>query len=684
MTEYPKSQDMLLVVILKDTSANPIAGAVYNAVSVTIVKANRSQADVTITSASWAEITGSAYSSQGYYNLLLTGTYADVTGIFQYSVVYTGSVPYFGVVKIVDGDTGAIYNRIGVPNYGTIANDIANVGVTAGSGGFTSADRAMISATYHTTSFLPTDPASMSGVLTIVTQSFWTGDRQNLTAIKAKTDNLPATPASQGDVTTSTTNVNAHTDADFNQIKGGSWNSNMTLFNIWTYASYTWMSGATSASISNSLSYTLGAGFVPGTDDLHNLSLQIQGITPGSGGGGFSTADRTALNSIYSSTLPLPSDPASNSYLSGVIHSGVFQVMGAGPFGAGTGTTVYQVAQDTANIRAHTNFIQQTSQVATTVEVNAARDYLAGTGYVQASDSLHIISTNINLLTFSSSFTSGDRAMISSTLLSQSIILNQEQSTYNQVTLVKNKTDNLPSDPVSTAHIDPILNQILSASAVSGGFSDTDRTNIVAIKAKTDNLPAQPADQAITFGTSDRNQLQAIYSKTSNLPVDPVSTTYVTLVSQSLSTQLVNLSSSMSASTSGVLGRLGIPAAGSVSADIAAVQSTANSTYAQAASANTNAANAAALAGNAVGAATNAYNETLYISGVLGTPITTIAGDISATFSATLNISASISGVNVDLTPVISLIGQPVKTLARDIYETAKLVREAQVVLSKL
>ena len=692
MLEYVKSTTLRLPVILKDTNSNPIVGAQYNAVSFTIIKNDGTQFDLSLVSASWMEITGAAYSGQGYYNYFLTGTYSDVTGIFQYAVTYTGSVPFFGDVKIVDGDTGAVFNRLGAPNYGSIANDIANVGVTAGSGGFTSADRAMISATYHTTSFLPADPASQSGVLAIVTQSFWTGDRQNLTAIKAKTDNLPTDPASNstinGYIGSAQTAINNNTNSGFTQIKGGGWSSNAhTLQIIAQSATLAAVSGATQAYLSSVFGTITGVGFITGSDDLHSLSVAIQGITPGSGGGGFSTTDRANLNAIYTATLPLPSDPASNSFLSSTIRVAREQIQGLFPYGATTGTSITALNIFTVNgtvnsIKSKTDFIQSTDHVATQIDVNNARDYLAGAGFVAASDTLHIISTNVNALAFSSSFLPSDRTMIAN--ISNSVGFGLSGTTNgigNTVTLIKNKTDNLPADPVSTAHIDPILNQILSASAVSGGFSDTDRTNIVAIKAKTDNLPAQPADAAVTFGTSDRNQLQAIYSKTSNLPVDPVSTTYVSLVSQSLSIQLAGVSGAVSSSQQAVLGRLGVPASSTVSADIAAV-------YIQAANAYTAATTADAHAQQAITAAQAASAGTVQIQTTLGTPMFgSVSADISATYDAVLNVSASFSGTisaSVDFRPIYTILGKPVKSLADDIRETARIASVGTAAATKV
>ena len=121
-----------------------------------------------------------------------------------------------------------------------------------------------------------------------------------------------------------------------------------------------------------------------------------------------------------------------------------------------------------------------------------------------------------------------------------------------------------------------------------------------------------------------------------------------------------------------------------MSADVAAVFTQASQANTNAAGASSNAISAATSANSAniaaQGAATAAqasYNESLAIHGLIGTPMSgTISADISSSYSATLNISASISGSGqVDLTPVMKVIGTPISTVSRDIYEVARLVK---------
>lgn len=691
MLEFVANTNIRLPVVLKDLSSQPIAGAVYNAIAFSILKADGTEIDITVVSASWAEITGAAYSGQGYYNYVLTSSYTNLTGIFQYAVSYTGSAPYFGVVKLVDGDTGAVFNRLGPPNYGTIANDIANVGVTAGSGGFTSADRAAINSCYTATLRIPSDPASQSGTLSIVTQSFWTGDRQNLTAIKAKTDNLPSDPASQGTTNSSIAsardNVNGNTNNGFGAIEGAGWSAGETLHNIYARTSSTLANMATQAFLSFTFGTITGAGFTTGADDLHNLSIQIQGITPSSGGGGFSTTDRTTLVAIYSSSINLPGDPTSWATVSGALRETKERIMGMYPYGATTGAspnTLYSVASTLGGVNTTVgNIWTYASRIPTTPasqgDVTSARDYLAGAGYASVSNSLYAISQQFT----SGNFSLSDRTMLQS--ISSSVgsgLTGSVNGLVTNVAAIKGKTDLLPNDVVSTAHIDPKLDIIISASAVSGGYSVDDRTALMACYTATLRIPTHPADGDVTFNNSDRAQLNNVYSKTDKLPVDPVSTTYLTLVSQSLAqaisssysgttSNIANLSGAMSSSFSGTTARLT-----TMSATLSGVGATASATLLQATAANSNALQGASYANTAAGYAGIAATNTDTIGATLGTPASgTLAADIAGVAGAVVHVSGAVASASVDLSPITKKLGDPITTISRDILEVARLVK---------
>lgn len=692
MIRYKKNHDARLPVIFKSLAGSAVPGVTSNIIIISIRKASGVDADVTPLAPSWSELTGTAYASQGYYNYNLTGTYTDVTGVFQYCVAVTGAVPYFGVVEVVEFLEFDVMARLGVPVYGTVVDDIGNVGISAASGGFSSQDRTWLSSTFVTCSALPADPASNSHVDSQLSQSFWSTDRLNLNAIKAKTDNLPADPASNAVVvaardtitsnaSSNTTTINNNTNTRTTEMKGAGWLGTYdTLHNIGVYSYFTYNSGALSATIVSARDYLAGDNYVSGTDALHQLRLALDGITPSSGGGGFSTNDRAMLESAYSRSLNLPVDPLATAYFTASLSQSQARIMGSGSY---TGTTTggrtvkevydYQVAYF-PTIYTYTTRIP--TDPSSNTQVVAARDYLAGPTFTSPLDTLAGLSDQIQSQSFSASFTPTDRAYLTSTY-----------STVNdnngKITVVKQKTDLLPNDVVSTAHIDPQLATIISASSVSGGFSTTDRDNINAIKSKTDNLPTQPADATVTFGTSDRNQLAAVYSKTDKLPVDPASTTYVQLVSQSLSVQMLseyqnlyaqgtNISASISGSNTAVLNRLGSPAAGTVSADIANVGILANNAAIAASSADIS-------AGSAATSANTAAARSLTIINTLGSPMSgTVSADISSTFKAVSAISATFSGTvsaSVDFSPILGVLGRPVSTVSNDIRQVALLVK---------
>jgi hypothetical protein len=74
------------------------------------------------------------------------------------------------------------------------------------------------------------------------------------------------------------------------------------------------------------------------------------------------------------------------------------------------------------------------------------------------------------------------------------------------VTSIKTKTDNLPSDPADASDVAAAITAATSPLATSSALT-TVGSNVTAIKAKTDNLPSDPADEslieaAITAATS--------------------------------------------------------------------------------------------------------------------------------------------------------------------------------------
>lgn len=678
MFELLQNTPTWLPVVLVDKTGSAINGVAANDVLASFMAADMVNHDVTVSASWWTQLTGTAYLSEGYYNIYISGTYLATTGVFQYGVKVSGSQLFRGAYKVVATDAQKISDKLGAPNYGTIANDIANVGVTAGSGGFTSADRLALQAVVTSTRPLPIDPASMSGVLSIVTQSFWASDRTALNVILTSTNRIPADPATSAAIANGVSTLNTSITNAVNNIRGATGRTVSNVYDLITGSGGTvvlaYLTGiygyarnlpsdpaSTSGVLSIASGVIGGTNYDPNTDSLHALAAAIAGISGGESGGvgGFGQADRAALQSILTSTSYLPVDPTSWATVNAAITSSMLVIMGSGS-GHGTGSNIWQVAQDTNAIRTHTNYIQTTNQVATTAEVNAARDYLAGSGYVAASSSLASISAQFT----GSNYTVADRAMISGGLAN---IMASESLNRADFSAIRNKTDPMPLDVVSTVHIDPLLNQIISASAASGGFSIGDRENILAILTSTSRLPLHPADQDVTFGTSDRNYAIAVYGKTQNLPPDPVSTTYVTLVSQSLA-QLVTGSYSGTAASLVAM-----------SATLLGVGTIASSTLIQAATANSNAQAAAGYANTAAGNSAITVQNT----NVIGASNSgTITADLAGLASQIAHISGAVASATVDLSPVTrkqdqtnAVLGAPVTTISRDILEVARLVK---------
>lgn len=99
------------------------------------------------------------------------------------------------------------------------------------------------------------------------------------------------------------------------------------------------------------------------------------------------------------------------------------------------------------------------------------------------------------------------------------------------VTAIKAKTDNLPTDPADASDIATSFSGVNTKLDTIDDFLDTE---VAAIKAKTDNLPTDPADAsdiAASFTTVNTKldtiddfldtEVAAIKAKTDNLPTDP-------------------------------------------------------------------------------------------------------------------------------------------------------------------
>lgn len=541
MLEIQQGQTSWVPVIFQDSDGLPVNDASYTTVTVSVRKADGTEVDITATEQNFIKLTGAAYLNQGYYNFLLPVLHTNVPGIFQYCVVTPNAQPYFGVIKVAAGDTTAIYNRLGAPNYGTIKDDIANVGIVAGEGGFTSLDRTYIQEIKLKTDALPSDPTSTAHMDSMFASSFNETDRITLNAVKMRTDYIPSDAA---------TNIATHNEVE-----------------------------SARQSIAGELNSIKGLGFSTTTDSLHALSASIADLALVVGGeGGFIGTDRDMLISTYNKTLNLPYDPASYSFVSGVVDTARAHIMGAsqGFFG--------RSVQD-----------------------------LAGTGFVDGTETLHGIYGRIA----EGNFTQDDRNAIAA-------VQTLSENSYDQIIGIRNRTDNLPVDPVSTVHIDPQLAEILAAANASGGFSTQDRDNITSILSNTNRLPLHPADATVTFNGEDRTKLNFIQGKVTNLTPDPAS-----------NTQVKNSADQILAALDDVAGQVN-----DISISVGGID----------------------------------YTDTLTsIDTKLGEPATeSISSDIAAIQEELKN--SLDTSVVPSIQEITKILGKPVKTVSRDVYEVARLV----------
>lgn len=165
MLIYRKNQNARVPVVLKDLSGSAVNGVAAASVSFSVLRENNSATDLSLNSTTWAQVTATAWSSQGYYNVVITGSQLSVTGVFQYCASVTNCAPYFGVIHVFESTERDVLDILGTPNYGTIALDIANVS-GGGGGGLTTVQNGMLTATYTATLGLPAFTSSATGFLT--------------------------------------------------------------------------------------------------------------------------------------------------------------------------------------------------------------------------------------------------------------------------------------------------------------------------------------------------------------------------------------------------------------------------------------------------------------------------------------------------------------------------------------
>jgi hypothetical protein len=513
----------LVPVMLQDSvTGNPYKNVLYNNVQATVIKNDGTVVDLgTLGPTDWTEVTTGAFSQRGFYLLKIPASALSQEGNFAYGVSVTGARFYAGEVWIRANTEKDNYDRLGAPVGANISADIANVGVSAASGGFLSTDRDTLASILTKANLLPADPTSTTTIEAyILANTFGSSDRSNLQAIKNKTDLIGASVATAAEVTDARDNINTATGNLFTAIKGGAWAASDTLHQLRTDL-------ATIIAKTNNLptdpasqAAICGSGYDSATDSLHQLQLGLTGIVSGSGG--FTAPDRAILNALSAvlpaSTIAAVSDVASAcDIILGV--DGTYD-------GGGHRRTVSETYVYARAAKAKTDYIPNTGPVATLADVNAARDYLAGAGFVAGTDTLH----EIQLALGAGNFGTTDRTTLNGLATSLAALTTTEDNNRTDIVAIRAKTDNLPSDPASNSHIDTVMG------AGANAFTSEDHSAILDIQTYVHRLPADPASQSAGFGNSDRDVVSAIRAKTDLLPPDPASHTDLTALSNKIGT----------------------------------------------------------------------------------------------------------------------------------------------------
>lgn len=126
MIAYKTSTTITVPVVLTvATTGAAHTGVAAGSVSVTVIKSNGTTSSYTPTAGQWTEYSADAYTSSGYYNLVIPDTATDQAGILQYGVSVSGDDKHFGVVYLVANLESETYTRIGAPVGASISADIA-------------------------------------------------------------------------------------------------------------------------------------------------------------------------------------------------------------------------------------------------------------------------------------------------------------------------------------------------------------------------------------------------------------------------------------------------------------------------------------------------------------------------------------------------------------------------------
>lgn len=168
---------------------------------------------------------------------------------------------------------------------------------------------------------------------------------------------------------------------------------------------------------------------------------------------------------------------------------------------------------------------------------------------------------------------------------------------------------------------------------------------VSAVKAKTDNLPTDPADESLVIAATDAifnrigapagasvsADIAAVNAKTTNLPTDPADESLII------------------AATDAIMTRIGAPVGASISADIAGVQSDTNDIQTRlpaALVAGRIDASVGAMAANVLTAAATAADFTTEIQTGLATAaaLTTVSGNVTAVKAKTDSLAFTVAG----------------------------------------
>lgn len=224
----------------------------------------------------------------------------------------------------------------------------------------------------------------------------------------------------------------------------------------------------------------------------------------------YTAPDNAGITAIKAKTDNLPSDPADASDIAasfGTVNTTLSVIAGY------IDTEVAAIKSKTDNLPASPAAVGDIPS-ATTIANAVWDDTLSG--HTISGSAGKIISDNVN-------------ATISSRASESSLT-----SVGGNVTSIKAKTDNLPSDPADASDISSSFVTVNSTLATIASYIDTE---VSAIKTKTDNLPVDPADASdidasfiTVFSTLSAIagyvdlEVAAIKAKTDNLPASPAAT----------------------------------------------------------------------------------------------------------------------------------------------------------------